>query len=71
MAYANEISEELFNSIYDDLFTLATKQQKRIYGKAGKNYYVGECQEKLNDFCRNKMTVLEALEFIKIQKMYQ
>lgn len=71
MAYANEITEELFNSIYDDLFALASKQQKGIYGKTGKNYYVGECQEKLNDFCCNRMNVLEALEFIKIEKMYQ
>lgn len=68
--FANKASEGLFNSIYADLFSLATNQQKAIYGKNGKSYYVGECQEFLNEFCKNKRTILEAMDFIKLWKSY-
>ena len=70
-AYA--ISEELFDSIYADMFALAGIQQQRIWNilKNKKKYYVGECQLALNEFCTDKMTALEAMEFIKVQLAYE
>ncbi|AKF12817.1 hypothetical protein PHIM7_272 [Sinorhizobium phage phiM7] len=71
--FARDLSEELFNSVYDDLMALAESQQKSIYhaakGKRAK-MYAGECQEKLNAFCHGKLSLGDALDFIKIQKAY-
>lgn len=72
MNTAFTMSDELFSSIYADMSALAYVQQQRIWNglKNKKNYYVGECQLALNDFCTDKMTALEAMEFIKVQSAY-
>ena len=72
MNTAFTMSESLFNSIYADLYALAKEQQAAIWNglKNKKNYYVGDCQLALNEFCTNKMTALEAMEFIKLQSAY-
>lgn len=74
MNTAFTMSDELFSSIYADMSALSVRQQQRIWNglsmKKKKNYYVGECQLALNDFCTNKMTALEAMEFIKVQSAY-
>ncbi len=68
--YARDLSSKLFNSVYDDLNELATRQQKDIYLKHGrKGYYVGECQEKFKEFTSNKLSLGDALDFIKSQKI--
>lgn len=67
--FARDLSEELFNSVYDDLMALAESQQKSIHAANGK-MYAGECQEKLNAFCHGKLSLGDALDFIKIQKAY-
>ena len=73
MNTAFTMSDELFDSIYADMFALAGIQQQRIWNglKKKKDYYVGECQLALNEFCTNKMTAVEALEFIKLQLAYE
>lgn len=71
--FAKDLSENLFNSVYDDLFDLALRQQKSIYqntGKRGFRMYAGECQEKLNAFCHGKLSFGDAVDFINVQKAY-
>lgn len=72
--YANDISEDLFNSIYDDLREIATKSQKEIYTaskkRRGQKYHVGEAQEKFSLFCTNKLSLGDALDFIKSHGIY-
>ncbi|AGR47990.1 hypothetical protein SmphiM12_358 [Sinorhizobium phage phiM12] len=69
--FARDLSEELFNSVYDDLMALAESQQKSIHAAKGKRekIHAGECQEKLNAFCHGKLSLGDALDFIKIQKI--
>jgi hypothetical protein len=68
---ARDLSEELFNSVYDDMYALAEKQQKSIYASQGKKgYYVGECQTTFNAFCMNVISLGEAMDFIRLQKVY-
>jgi hypothetical protein len=69
--FARDLSDELFNSVYADMYALADKQQKSIYASQGKKgYYVGECQMTFKAFCENKLSLGEALDFIKVQKAY-
>lgn len=69
--FAKDCSENLFNSVYDSLFELATKQQKQIWQAEGKRgYYVGEAQENLNAFCHNKLSLGDALNFVNLSKVY-
>ena len=75
MNTATTMSESLFKSIYADLYKLAAEQQAAIWNglskKKKKDYYIGECQIKLNEFCCDKLTAVEALEFIKLQLAYK
>lgn len=68
--FANDLSDDLFNSIYDDLCNIATKAQKGIYESSKKKrnsvkYHVGEAQEKFSDFCANKLSLGDAIDYIK------
>lgn len=75
--YAKDLSSDLFESVYDDLFMIATEEQKAIHqscttirkGKAvTKNYHVGEAQEMLNSFTFGKTSLGDALTFIKTRR---
>lgn len=73
--YADDVSESIFNSVYSDLFTLADEQQKAIYKASKKNrkgipihYHAGEHQENLNNWCKNRLSLGDALDYIKINK---
>jgi len=73
--FAKDLSESLFNSIYDEMFKLAEAQQKSIYAatksaKKKTGYYVGECQTMLSDFCKNKVSLGDALNYLQTQKAY-
>ena len=79
--FASDCSQELFDSIYADLYRLAMCQQKSIHAaclrthgapRKGpvKGYYVGENQEALNAFVRGSLSVADALEHIRIQRVY-
>ena len=74
--FAKDLSESLFNSVYDDLYALAERENKSIYASSKKkkkrrNVYHGNAQDMLNDFCFNKLSLGDALDFIKIEKAYQ
>ena len=74
--FAKDLSESLFNSVYDDLYALAERENKNIYASTKKkkkrqNVYHGNAQETLNAFCFNKLSLGDALNFIKIEKAYQ
>lgn len=74
--FAKDLSKSLFDSVYGDLYALAERENKSIYTSTKKkkkrqNVYHGESQEKLNDFCYNKLSLGAALDFIKIEKAYQ
>ena len=70
--FAKDVSEELFNSIYTDLYSMAEKQQKSLYDaskskkKGAPGYFIGEHQEMLNDRCKGKGKVGQPVEYIKI-----
>lgn len=72
--YCKDVSEELFDSVYDDLYMLAEKQQKAIWeaSKAKKRnglpYYAGEHQEMLNQWCMGEASLGECLDYIKMHK---
>ena len=74
--FASDVSDDLFDSVYSDLYCLAEKQQKEIYIKESNNgkkkrfvLYAGEHQETLNKWCRNKLSLGDALDYIKIFKV--
>lgn len=64
--FAHELSESLFNSIYADLFRIASLANKAAYRRS-KTWRptVTEEQDALNDFCFGRMSVLDALDYIK------
>ena len=73
--FADDVSESLFKSIYSDMFALAVEQQKAIYEGSKKkrkgvpiNYHAGEHQENLNAWCKNKLSLGDALDYIRINK---
>ena len=73
--FAKDISEELFNSVYSDLQAIATRQQSAIWhsirNKAKAGYYVGEAQEAFTAFCKSKLSLGDALDFVKLARLYQ
>lgn len=72
--YCEDVSEELFNSVYNDLYMLAEKQQKTIWEasktkkKSRLPYYAGEHQEMLNQWCMGEVSLGECLDYIGIHK---
>lgn len=71
--FANDLSEDLFNSVYADLYTMAEHENKSLYnsskrkGKKVNVYRTGEAQENLNDFCKGRLSLGEALDLIRIK----
>lgn len=69
---ACDLNESLFSSVYMDLQSLASSEQARIYrgcksrrkGLAPADYYVGEAQTALSAFCRNLLSLGEAMDLI-------
>ena len=69
--FAKDISESLFNSVYSEMFKIAESEQKAIRAQyKGKKYFIGEAQEKFTAFCKNSLSLGEALNFIEIRKLY-
>lgn len=74
--YADDLSEELFDSVYRDLYDIAEKQNKALYetskrkNKKTNVYYPGDAQDVLNGFCKGEISLGEALDFISIEKAY-
>jgi len=74
--YASELSEELFNSVYADLYAIAERENKSLYNASKRKnkkfnvYCQGNAQDNLNAFCNNKLSLGDALDFIKIEKAY-
>jgi hypothetical protein len=70
--YAKDCSESLFNSIYESLYSMASRQNEAAYiaAKRKKDYRPGGHQDALNDFCHGRMTVASALEYCRIEGMY-
>ena len=74
--YAKDLSEELFNSVYADLYAIAERENKSLYNASKRKnkkvsvYCPGNVQDNLNAFCKNKLSLGEALDFIKIEKAY-
>lgn len=64
--YARNLSESLFKSIYDEMYKIADSAQK----SAGKNS-VTEEQKTFSDFCHNKLSLADALEYLNIKKAYE
>ena len=74
--YAKDLSEELFNSVYADLYAIAKRENKSLYnaskrkGKKVNVYRPDNAQEKLNEFCNGNLSLGDALDFIQIEKIY-
>ena len=69
--FAKELSESLFNSVYTEMYKIAESEQKAIYqNNKRKNYHVGEAQENFSAFCKGKLSLGDALDFIKVRKAY-
>ena len=71
--FAKDLNEELFDSVYRDLYDIAMRDQNRIALEALRTKtkpYVGEAQETLNGFCHGTISLGTALDYIKIQKAY-
>lgn len=76
--YAFDVTESVFNSIYDDLYAMAEKDQKLKWksvcekSKSEKlrkmHYTIGDSQLMLNGWCNNKMSLGMVLDFIKMYK---
>lgn len=66
---AQDLSQDLFDSVYGDLFELAMREQKSILQASRRArlgvYYVGEAQDILTDFCTGKASLGDALDFIR------
>lgn len=71
--YAADLSKELFDDVYGDLYLIATKEQNDILIAATKRKekpHVGEAQETLNGFCHGTISLGSALDFINARKPY-
>jgi len=72
--FCEDVSDDLFDSVYNDLYSLAEEQQKSIWKSANTKkrnrlpYYVGEHQDMLNAWCMGKASLGECLDYIKIHK---
>ncbi|NUM72738.1 hypothetical protein HUU40_00110 [candidate division KSB1 bacterium] len=64
--FAVDLSEPLFNSVYGELYEFAERAQK-----GAKRGTITEEQETLNRFCKGKISLGEALNFIQTKKAYQ
>lgn len=72
--FAKDVSDELFDSVYSDLYALALAlaDNKARYeaAKRKRDYRPGETQYVLNDFCHNRLSLGDALDHIRICKAY-
>lgn len=70
--FAKDASESLFNSIYNDLYEMALRDNRARYDsvKRKKDYRPSEHQCALNDFCHNRMSIGDALEYLRLNKQY-
>jgi len=72
--FCEDVSEEVFNSVYRDLYYMAEKQQKALYEtsrskKRGRIPYTkGEHQEMLDNWCMGRVSLGECLDYIRIHK---
>ena len=77
--FANDLSDDLFQSVYSDLQKRAEAAQRAIYdackkhrkGQAPADYYVGEAAEMFSRFGAGKASLGEALDFLKIEEAYR
>ncbi len=70
--FAKDVSDELFDSVYSDLYAFAMADNKARYEavKRKRDYRPGETQYVLNDFCHNRISLGAALDHIRICKAY-
>jgi hypothetical protein len=69
--YARDLSQSLFDSVYVDMYRIAERCQinaNRNTVSKGWKCVVTEEQETFNKFCHNKLSLGDALDFIKINK---
>lgn len=68
--YQRDLSEALFNSVYSDLYQLAEIEQAAIWkaAKCKSDYRTGEALENLTAFCKGKLSLGQALDFINSNK---
>ena len=68
--YQHDLSDELFNSVYSDLYRLAESEQAAIWkaAKCKSDYRTGEALENLTAFCKGKLSLGQALDFINSNK---
>jgi len=68
--FAKDLSADLFNSIWDDLFAMASRDNEARYkaAKRKKDYRHGEAQDALNDFCFGRASLGNTLDFINSSK---
>lgn len=63
--FAKDLSTNLFNSIYGEMYEIASKAQRgAIRGS------VTDEQQNLSDFCNGKMCLADALEYLQIKRAY-
>ncbi len=69
--FANDLSEDLFNSVYTDLYNMAMKSNRAAYEAAKKSkikYSPSETQGILNGFCKGMISLGDAMDYIKLYK---
>jgi hypothetical protein len=64
--HQRDLSESLFNSVFSDLYRIAEQEQAAIWkaAKRKSDYWIGEAQENLTAFCKGKLSLGHALDFI-------
>jgi len=70
--FAKDLSKELFDSVYSDMYDVAKASQVAAYNANPKKWdgRPTEAQEMFSDFCKGKVSLGEALDFLKITKIY-
>ena len=68
--YARDLSEELFNSVYSELYDAASSEQAAIWrgAKRRRDYRIGEAQETLSGFCDGRLSFGDALDWLNSRK---
>lgn len=71
--FSKDCSDEIFNSIYSDFYDMAIRDNKARYEavKRKKDYRPGEHTCAFNDFCHGRMSIGDALDYIRLNRQYE
>lgn len=61
------MNQQTFDSIYRDLYALATAENRGLYcaNKCRPGVYSGDWQSLLDQFCRGRLSAVDAIQVIK------